>query len=374
MRGILVQSMVSRGVPFDVALRTATLVRDELAERGEVAETEISKLVADLLPADYALDAAAPRALEEPPAVRSGDASTPFSKGILSVSLEGSGLDRGEAFEVAMRVEARLQGEGRKEIEREELRRSVAETLEEVHGRSAATRYRVWRAADADPRPIFLLVGGSTGAGKTSIGVEVARRLEIPHVIGTDSIRQIMRLMFSQDLMPEIYGSTFDAYRALPAAEPPPDAIAGMRGQAQKIAVGVHALLDRALEENTSLVVEGANLVPGALDLDRYRGSAHVIFLVVGVLSGEDFRRRFETRAAKARDRAAGRYLEHLSEILEIQDAIMAEADQHGLPIIDNVRFDEAVLSVIRSVISTLKKSVALPVEEPAGEAAGSAK
>ena len=63
------------------------------------------------------------------------------------------------------------------------------------------------------------------------------------------------------------------------------------------------------------------------------------------------------------RDRAAERYLDHMQEILAIQDYVLAEADHHGLPIIDNVHFDEAVLSVIRSVIATLNRSVDLPIE-----------
>ena len=47
--------------------------------------------------------------------------------------------------------------------------------------------------------------------------------------------------------------------------------LAGYREQAQKIAVGVQALLDRALEENASMLIEGANLLTGTFDLDRYR-------------------------------------------------------------------------------------------------------
>ena len=44
MRGIMVQSLVSRGVPFEVALETATRVRDRVAVRGEVFADELSKL------------------------------------------------------------------------------------------------------------------------------------------------------------------------------------------------------------------------------------------------------------------------------------------------------------------------------------------
>ncbi len=55
-----------------------------------------------------------------------------------------------------------------------------------------------------------------------------------------------------------------------------------------------------------------------------------------------------------------------MGEIRSIQDHVLAEAEQLGLPIIDNVRLDDAVLSVTRSVISTLKKSMPDAVDEGA--------
>lgn len=369
MRGILVQSLVSRGVPFDVALETANEIRGRLANQEEVALHALSKLVEELLGDRYDLEALPLPPAQEPPQV-SGPrgTSSPFSKGVLAVSLQGAGLDPNDAYDVARELEVRLLREARRSIDRVALRDLVSETIERTHGSKAAERYRVWRQALEDGRPIFLLLGGSTGVGKTSIAVEVARRLEISRVIGTDSIRQIMRLMFSADLMPEIHCSTYDAYRALHLEWPVEggDVIVGFREQAQKIVVGVHALLDRAVEENVSMMVEGVNLLPGVLHLDRYRENAHVIFLVVATLDSKAYAARFQSRAATARERGADRYLRFMDEIRSIQDHVLAEAEQLGLPIIDNVRLDDAVLSVTRSVISTLKKSMSDAVDEGA--------
>jgi 2-phosphoglycerate kinase len=362
MRGILVRSLVARGVPFEIALDTATRVREELGARGSVDAAELVEVVERLLP-EYELDL--PQEAPEPMLrVRAGRGSTPFSKGLLAVSLEGAGIDRGEAWDVALQVESRLRRLPQGEIERSALRRLVAEILELRHGERVAERYSIWRQAREAGKPLLLLLGGATGVGKTSVAIEVARRLEIARVIGTDSIRQIMRLMFSPELMPEIYGSTFDAYLErgveVPGADP---AVAAFRGQAQKIAVGVRALLDRAVEESASMLIEGANLLPSVLDLDRYRDQAHVIFLIVGTLDAEAYRDRFRSRAAREHSRDAARYLGHMREILAIQDHLVAEAEHYGLPVIDNEQFDETVLTVIRSVLATLKKSMATAVE-----------
>jgi 2-phosphoglycerate kinase len=366
MRGILVHSLVSRGVPFDVALETATAVRDRIATRRDVEIAELSRLIDELLDDRYDLEAALPVAAQEPPrVVEEAGTGSPFSKGILAVSLMGAGLEPEVAHDAAREIEARLLRHGREQIDRTELRDLVAETLERTYGPGPAGRYRTWREARDDGKPSLVLVGGATGSGKTSIAIEVARRLEIPRVIGTDSIRQIMRLMFSPDLMPEIHCSTFDAYRALPRAtalvgDP---VVVGFREQAQKIAVGVHALLERAVQENTSMLIEGANLVPDMIDLSRFADRAHVCFVMTGTLDTEAYRARFSSRSAKARGRQADRYLEHFDEILAIQRYLLAEAERQGLPIVDNVQFDAAVVAVIRSVIAGLRASTSLGQE-----------
>ena len=365
MRGILVQSLVSRGVPFDVALETANQVRDRIADRGTVETGDLTKLIQDLLLDRYELEDVE-RPFRDPPMVfvDSGK-SQPFSKGMLAASLQGAGLDPSDAFDVAREFEMQLLREHRSAIDRVELRDLVRGTIERTHGSRAADRYTVWREAQQEGRPLFVLVGGSTGVGKTSIAVEVARRLEIARVIGTDSIRQIMRLMFSDELMPEIHSSTYDAHERLPAENSGlrDPVITGFREQAQKIAVGVQALLDRALEENTSMLIEGVNLLPGVVDLERYRDRAHVIFLIAATLDTDEYRARFVSRGSKQRERSPDRYLEHISEILTIQDYILAEADHCGLPIIDNVQFDAAVLSAVRTVLATLKKSLGTTVK-----------
>jgi 2-phosphoglycerate kinase len=359
MRGILVQSLTSRGVPFDVAVDVSNAVRDEVAQLGDVELEELARLAEKHLPDKYDLEAVPLRPHAVPTVTFARGEPAPFSKGILANSLQGAGLDPNDAYEVARELEAEMLREGVREIDRVALRDRVAVTIDNYHGPKAAGRYRTWRAAAEDGKPIFLLLGGSTGVGKTSIAVDVARRLEIPHVIGTDSIRQIMRLMFSRDLLPEIHSSTYDAYESRELGGLQGDrVIPAFREQAQKIAVGVHALLDRAVEENYSMMIEGVNVVPGLLDLDRYKGRAHVILLVVAGLNEKTYRSRFQGRADQVRHRAAERYLEHFDEILAIQDHVLSECEVHGTQIIDNVNLENAVLSVIRSVIASLSASL----------------
>jgi len=215
----------------------------------------------------------------------------------------------------------------------------------------------VWRQYQEPDRPVVILLGGAAGVGKTSLALEVAHRLGIGRVLSTDSIRQVMRIILSKDLLPTLHASSYDAYKLLP-----PDAVGddpvieGFLSQAATVSVGVRASMDRAIAENGSLVMDGVSLVPGLLDLDAYSELAHVIFLSVAALDEDSFENRFAARASEARSRAPHRYLENLDAILRIQNHLLELSDRYDVPIVDNVSFDRSVSQIIRYVTETLRK------------------
>jgi 2-phosphoglycerate kinase len=357
MRGIMVHSLQSKGLSFDDAFSVASTVRERIRARPDVTRDELRALVAEL-----AGPAAAAEARREPArgsdiAVTARGRGTPFSKGFLSQSLLAAAIEPNQAFDVAREIEEDLLQRGVREIDRHELRRLAYGAIHERVGPQAAERYLVWRRYQEPDKPVILLLGGATGAGKTALAQEVAHRLGVAGLVSTDAIRQIMRLMLSRDLAPAIHASSYDAWRHLPDLAGADDPVVeGFRQMATTVSVGVRALLDRAVAENASLIVDGVSLVPGLLDLPSYADRAHVIFLIVATLDPEAFANRFAQRARTAVERAPHRYLENLDAILRIQDYLLELAEQHDVPIVDNVSFDRSVTSIIRHVTETLRK------------------
>ncbi len=356
MRGIIVHSLMARGIAFERAYQTADLIHERLRGRAIVPKEELSKAILELIgPQAERVERAALAADEI--TITGRGRGLPFSKGILSQSLLAAAIEPNDAFDVAREI-ARVLVERRvREVDRRELRSLAYEALGRSMGAETARRYLIWRKYQDPERPVVILLGGAAGVGKTSLALEVAHRLGIGRVLSTDSIRQIMRLMLSPAIAPAIHGSSYDAHQLLPSDGRTADrVIAGFREQAATVSVGIRASLERAVNENASLVMDGVSIVPGLIDLGAFSEIADVIFLVVGTLDDEAFSSRFASRAAEATQRPPHRYLENLESILQIQDHFLELAERFEVPIVDNISFDRSVLLIIRHVTDTLSQ------------------
>jgi len=364
MRGIVIHSLMARGVSFEEASATANAVRDRLGPLGVISKSDILSEVRKILgDAPFHGDHHLPLPLD----ISIGDRGRelPFSKGVLSQSLLAAAVEPNDAFDVAREIERELVQRGVREVDREELRALTCETMARMLGPEAAERYLLWRRRGLTDRPLILLLGGAAGVGKTSLALEVAHRLGIGRVLSSDSVRQIMRLTLTPELAPALHGSSYDAYKLLPAEALSDDpVIDGFRAQTSLVSVGVRASIDRAVSENANTVIDGVSVVPGAIDPAAYEGLADVVFLVIATLDPETYAARITERAEDQSHRPAHHYLENLDAILRIQDYFLEAAERHHVPIVDNDSFDRAVLFIIRHVTETLRKRWALNAAE----------
>jgi 2-phosphoglycerate kinase len=160
-----------------------------------------------------------------------------------------------------------------------------------------------------------------------------------------------MRALFSHELMPSLHASSFEAGSVL--REPPSkDAVVvGFREQTAAVAVGVQALVERAAMEGTHLIIEGAHVVPGFLDLEPWAQRILAVPLVVTIEEDDLHRSHFAVRAADHAGRPAQRYLDRFDDIRRVQRYIKSQALSHGVPVIANYSFDRALAAIIDLVM-----------------------
>lgn len=285
--------------------------------------------------------------------VRRGSSAVPFSRGILARSLLNLGLDATRAYDIATLLHAELAAEGMTLVTTQHLARIVGERLAQHAGADLAARYERMRLFKRSERPLVLLIGGSTGSGKSSLATEVAHRLDVTRILSTDSVRHVMRAMISERLLPSLHRSSFEAWRETNASPPrsTDPTIAAFLEQVQHVSVAVAAVLERAVQENLSMMLEGVHLVPGLYQRFAADPRLQFLHLVVYVDDETEHRARFIERARGARDRPGKRYLENFPAIRSIQSHLVERARAEGLPLVENRDFDAAVHRVLGHVL-----------------------
>jgi len=196
--------------------------------------------------------------------------------------------------------------------------------------------------------PLVILIGGATGTGKSTVATEIAYRLGITRLTSTDSIRQTMRAFFSREFMPTVHYSSFGAGAALPDADDP--LVAGFLEQSRNVLVGVRASIDRALEEDWSIILEGVHLVPGLLP-SRVAG-ALVCACVLSIDDETVHAQHFFSRTKGS----LGDYLDSFAEIRRLQDFIVGRAEHEGVAVIENASAERATADVIELVLTAAEE------------------
>jgi 2-phosphoglycerate kinase len=265
------------------------------------------------------------------------------------------GVPADRAYELARRVEVDLAERGERTVDPERLRILAQETLGVEDGERAVGRLR--RLADLQSLdvPIIVLIGGSTGTGKSTLAAEVAHRLGITRVASTDFIRQTMRAFFSKEFMPTIHYSSFEAGEGVDGDVTGDPTIVGFVDQCRHVCVGVEAAMERALAEGWSMVLEGVHLVPGILPAEL--AGALVVHVVVEIADPDVHRVHFHVRDVTTGGiRAMDKYLARIDDIRRIQTYVVGRARRESVPVVENANVDRTVDEVIEIVMRSAER------------------
>jgi 2-phosphoglycerate kinase len=285
-----------------------------------------------------------------------GTADLPYSKGVMARALIAVGVPADRAYSFARRVEVDLAERGERTVDLERLRAIATETLGDQEGERAVGRLQ--RLADLQTLdvPIIVLIGGSTGTGKSTVAAEVAHRLGITRVASTDFIRQTMRAFFSREFMPTIHYSSFEAGEAVDEDVSDDPTITGFVDQCRHVCVGVEAAIERSLQEGWSMVLEGVHLVPGLLPSEVE--GALIAHVIVEIEDEDVHRVHFHVRDISTGGiRAMDKYLERMDDIRRIQSYIVGRARREGVPVVENANVERTIDEVIEIVMQSAERA-----------------
>jgi 2,3-bisphosphoglycerate-independent phosphoglycerate mutase len=381
LRGMVTHDLVSRGFAFEDAFAVAKALRDRLSGRREVTTAELwqtlGEQVARLLGRAAVARLSAPPAAGAPGelAVVDHGQRLPFSRGLLARSFFAAGLDPDLAYKRALDIEQDLRDLGVDVFSSEEIARRAGDLLEARDPKGSAERYRLLRQIQRLPKPVVLYLCGASGTGKSTMALELAPLLRLYRINATDTIRQVMRSLFPAQILPAIHRSSFQVAPELAAAapraegagkagaeageldaEPTQPLIASFTEQSEKVAVGVRAVVERAIAEKMSIVVEGVHLVPPQVPFADLEDQAFQVAILLATPDPELHHSRFQARG-RATSRRSERYLQNFAAIRAIHDYLVEQAEAEDIPVLDT-SFADAPQRALRAVTDALSQQL----------------
>jgi len=372
LRGILIRSLQDAGLSFKEAYRFASDIRSELGDAQLITNHALHKMVFKRLQATRG-DTIANRYLEHnlPYTImveqRDGQL-TPFSRLEYQHCLETIGLESGEASNFVALLHKHLTDRHVEKITSRRLGQLTYRYLRQSRalGPAVAKRWLVWRDFAHSGRPVIFLIGGTAGCGKSTTATMLANRLDIVRTQSTDMLREVMRTMLPKQLMPVLHTSSFTAWTALPG-QPEKGAevsdaqlVHGYRSQADLLSVAIEAVIQRALRERVSLILEGVHIHPAFVEKLKETlgpsGDEVLIPVMLGVLKRKSLQGRIRGRSTNVPQRRSERYLEHFDEIWRLQSHLLSEADHANIPIVVNSDRNKVFSEIMRITIEKLQQ------------------
>ena len=377
LRGILRRSLQNSGLPFEEAYQVAAEVRRELEDTALITNRELRDRILQHLKAGYSAKVVA-RYESQSVAVSTIQVEhldgqvTPFSADQHRRCLETIGLTYKESFGVIAKLQQHIAHERISATTSQHLAQLTYNHLAQTPelGPAVARRWLVWIDFLRSGRPLILLIGGTSGCGKSTIATALANQLEIVRTQSTDMLREVMRTMVSKRLLPILHKSSFSAWEALPYQEnrgsEEQDALLadGFLAQVDLLSVASESVIERALRERVSLIFEGVHVHQSLVEKIPSDSDALIAPIMLAVLKRQDLKQRIKGRGTRAPQRRSERYLKHFDEIWHLQSFLLSEADRTKIPIIVNGDRDKVVREIMRTVIDMLAKDFALTPEQ----------
>ncbi len=364
LRGILTRSLHDAGLGFEDAYKLASDIRQELADIEEISLDDLRAKVIKQLEALSGVDIieAYQSSGRIPATIMVRDAEgqvSPFSRTENLHRLESCGLSSKSAKMASLRIYQHLVDNEISETSSSKLGHLTYVCLNQNLGPKMAKRYMVWEDYLHSGRPLILLIGGTTGCGKSTVATELAHRLNVVRTQSTDMLREVMRMMMPQRLLPVLHTSAFNAWETLTlqnAETTKQEKLVanGYLRQTELLSLPCEAVIQRALKERVSLILEGVHVHPSLLKKIEHQEDAVIVPIMLATLKQEKLKKRLRGRGQMAPGRGSKRYLANFDQIWALQSFLLSEADRHHIPIIFNDDKETAAMQVMSTIIDTL--------------------
>lgn len=208
-------------------------------------------------------------------------------------------------------------------------------------------------------KPYVILIGSASGIGKSTIAAELAKKLNIKHLIESDFIRAVVRGIIGKEYAPALHSSSYDAYKSLRNKNRYTDyndlVSAGFDEHASYVIPALEKIIQRAITDYDDIIIEGVHLVPGLINTEQFKEDANIYFFILSS-DEESHKERFVKRAVQIH--RGGKQLDFFKENRIIHDHLLNEAEINNVNVIATESIDKTldkILAIINRSCTTVK-------------------
>ncbi|MGD9396608.1 MAG: hypothetical protein PVJ05_09295, partial [Candidatus Thorarchaeota archaeon] len=205
---------------------------------------------------------------------------------------------------------------------------------------------------------IAVVIEGASATGKSLIALELMHDLTATRFISTDTVRQVLRGMMSEDQHPELFCHTYQAHihrQAGPSDLAP--VVRGFLAQCELISPHIETMAKRVIEEGAIGVIEGVHIQPGILQ----NMSSGVIEILINP-NYETHRAMFSSKheigklTTVSDDKTVRR--KEFEATRAIQEFMIEEAQKSDVSIIELTSYEEIYQNISTLIVSRVRNLI----------------